>query len=110
MRGSTPTLVLAVLRDLPLHGYGIAREIERRSGQSLTCRQGTLYPVLHALEEEGLISSEWQLVGERQRKIYTLTPAGLGALEQRTRTWSDFVEAVRRVIGGDPDAGIPEAS
>ena len=46
LKGTTPTLVLAVLRDGPLHGYGIAREIERRSEQALKCREGTLYPAL----------------------------------------------------------------
>jgi PadR family transcriptional regulator, regulatory protein PadR len=108
LRGSTPTLVLAVLRDGPLHGYGIAREIERRSGKSLQCREGTLYPVLRALEEEGLIAGEWQLTGERGKKVYSLTPEGAGALEQRTQTWTEFVDAVQRVLGGISDDGAAD--
>jgi PadR family transcriptional regulator PadR len=108
LRGSTPTLVLAVLRDTPLHGYGIAREIEARSGQSLQCKEGTLYPVLRALEEEALIAGEWQLGGERARKVYTLTPEGLTALAQRTRNWGEFVDAVQRVLGGSSDGGTPD--
>ena len=104
LRGSTPTLILAVLRDGPLHGYAIAREIEERSRQSLQCREGTLYPILRTLEEEGLVVAEWQLVGERPRKVYTLTPEGLTALEQRARTWGEFVGAVPNVLGGSSDA------
>src|SRR5437867_2049578 len=98
LKGNTPTLVLAVLRGGPLHGYGIAREIERRSDDALTCREGTLYPALHALEREGLVKGEWRLEGERPRKVYALTSAGLSALEERTRTWERFVTAVQRVI------------
>jgi PadR family transcriptional regulator PadR len=105
LRGSTPTLILAVLRDGSLHGYGIAREIEARSGHSLQCREGTLYPVLRALEDEGLLAAEWQLAGERPRKVYTLTPAGRAALEQRARTWGEFVEAVQGVLDGSKEGG-----
>jgi PadR family transcriptional regulator PadR len=108
LRGSTPTLILAVLRDRPLHGYAIAREIEERSGHSLACREGTLYPILRTLEEEGLLVAEWQVGGERPRKVYTLTPAGRTALEQRARTWGEFVAAVQNVLEGTSDAETPE--
>jgi PadR family transcriptional regulator len=108
LKGNTPTLVLAVLRDGPLHGYGIAREIERRSGNALRAKEGTLYPALHALEREGLIAGEWRKEdGSRERKVYLLTPAGLAALEQRTRTWTEFASAVSRVLGGEAHVGTP---
>lgn len=105
LRGCTPTLVLAVLRDAPMHGYAIAREIEHRSGQSLQCREGTLYPVLKALEEEGQIAGEWREEGGRTRKVYVLTPQGAAALRSRAETWSEFVDAVQRVLGGAADDG-----
>jgi PadR family transcriptional regulator, regulatory protein PadR len=112
LKGNTPTLVLAVLKDAPLHGYGIAREIERRSGNALRCKEGTLYPTLHALERDGLIVGQWsQEHGGRERKVYEITPAGLAALERRRRTWTEFATAIYQVIGGAPDAGttqIPE--
>ena len=102
LKGNTPTLVLAVLREAPLHGYAIAREIERRSGRSLRCKEGTLYPILHSLEREGLIGGEWQREnGARERKVYALTPAGLAALEERAQVWRRFADAVQRVIGED---------
>lgn len=104
LKGNTPTLVLAVLRDGPLHGYGIAREIERRSGHTLKFKEGTLYPALHALEQQGLITGEWRRTDQgRERRVYLLTPAGHGALEERTRAWERFSSAVHRVIAGDGD-------
>src|ERR1041384_5667669 len=99
LKGNTPTLVLAVLRDGPLHGYGIAREIERRSENALRCKEGTLYPALHALESDGLIRGEWRHEeGGRERKIYSLTPSGEQALEERVRTWQRFAAAIADVI------------
>jgi PadR family transcriptional regulator PadR len=107
LKGNTPTLVLAVLRDGPLHGYAIAREIERRSEAVLQFREGTLYPALHSLERQGWIAGEWELPqGGRPRKVYTLTPAGHTVLEQRTKAWERFAGAVRGVItGGEQDGG-----
>src|ERR1043166_2904852 len=89
LKGNTPTLVLAVLAGGPLHGYGIAREIERRSDNALKFKEGTLYPALHILGREGLITGEWQRPeGARERKVYSITPAGHAALEKRLRAWS----------------------
>ena len=103
LKGNTPTLILAVLRNGPLHGYGIAREIERRSGAALRFRESTLYPALHALEEEGLIAGEWtQPEGGRPRRVYTLTPQGCAALEERTRVWERFAGAIQSVLQGEP--------
>ncbi len=101
LKGNTPTLALAVLRDAPRHGYGIAREIERRSGNALKFKEGTLYPALHALERDGLIAGTWEKEpGGRERKMYAITPDGLAALERRTQTWNAFANAVQQVITG----------
>jgi PadR family transcriptional regulator PadR len=108
LKGNTPTLVLAVLRDGPLHGYAIARAIERRSANALRCKEGTLYPALHALERDGLVSGEWQRgEGVRERKVYNLTPAGLAALAERARTWDRFAAAIHRILAGDDHEGAP---
>lgn len=107
LKGNTPTLVLAVLRDGPLHGYGIAREIERRSGDALKFKEGTLYPALHALEQQGLIAGEWQRSeGGRERRVYTLTETGHAALAERARTWERFAAAIHQVIAGGDDDGV----
>ena len=100
LKGNTPTLVLAVLEDAPQHGYAIAREINRRSDNALRCKQGTLYPALHALERDGLIAGAWEIGGERPRKVYALTDAGRAELARRVRTWDTFSRAIGQVIGG----------
>ncbi|MBC8101246.1 MAG: helix-turn-helix transcriptional regulator [Cytophagales bacterium] len=109
LRGNTPTLVLAVLRDSPRHGYGIAREINRRTNNSLQFKQGTLYPALHALEGEGLIAGVWETEAtERPRRVYTITEEGLAELARRSEVWGQFVEAMRQVIGIPDDAASKE--
>jgi PadR family transcriptional regulator PadR len=111
LKGNTPTLVLAVLNDGPMHGYGMAREIERRSNNALKFKEGTLYPALHALERDELIAGEWRKEPEgRERKIYHITPAGKAALAQRTRSWNSFATAIGQVLGGVDDASTSAPS
>lgn len=111
LKGNTPTLIMAVLRDEPLHGYAIAREIERRSGAALRCKEGTLYPALQALEREGLIRGQWeQGPNGRGRKVYSLTEEGLTRLAEERRVWEQFAAGVGKVLGGgdQDDAGVPQ--
>ncbi|MES2460627.1 MAG: helix-turn-helix transcriptional regulator [Armatimonadota bacterium] len=107
LKGSTPTLILAVLENEPRHGYAIAREIERRSESTLSLGEGSLYPQLHALEKAGLIAGAWEMPpgGGPSRKVYTLTATGHSELVHRTRSWRDFVSAIEGVLknGGEPD-------
>ena len=86
------TLALMVLRTLdvlgPLHGYAIARRIEQISGERLTLNQGTVYPVLLKLEQEGSISSEWGASeNNRRARFYQLTRDGRRRLQAETRDW-----------------------
>jgi PadR family transcriptional regulator len=95
------TLALMVLKTLdvlgPLHGYGIARRIEQISGDLLAVNQGTLYPVLLKLEQEGTISSEWG-ASEKNRKarFYRLTRAGRKQLQAETRHWEQTAAIIGR--------------
>ncbi|MBC7805179.1 MAG: helix-turn-helix transcriptional regulator [Akkermansiaceae bacterium] len=111
LRGNTPTMVLAVLRDGPLHGYAIAREVNRRTGDALRFKQGTLYAVLHALERDEWIAGNWETGdGERPRKVYAMTEAGQAELARRTVVWDRFAKAMARVIGDvteEPNASQP---
>ena len=108
LKGNTPTLALAVLKDGPCHGYGIAREIERRSGNALKFKEGTLYPALYSLEQGGLIVGEWQQAATgRNRRVYRITPAGLAELDRLSVAWTAFATAIHSVIGGTTDAGTP---
>jgi len=95
------TLALMVLKTLdalePLHGYGIARRIEQISGNLLAVNQGTLYPVLLKLEQEGCISSEWG-ASEHNRKarFYRLTRRGRKQLLAETRGWEQTAAIIER--------------
>lgn len=94
------TLALMVLKTLdvlgPLHGYGIARRIEQISGELLTVNQGTLYPVLLKLEQEGSVTSEWGASeNNRKARFYRLTRDGRKQLQAETRGW----EQTSAIIG-----------
>jgi DNA-binding PadR family transcriptional regulator len=93
------TLVLAVLRDGPCHGYELAKEVERRSNVLVQVNDGTLYPVLHALEAEQLIVSAWsEDHGDRPRRVYSLTEAGLADLHRRVAEWKEYRNAIEGVL------------
>src|SRR3989440_3400715 len=86
------TLALMVLKTLdvigPLHGYGVARRIEQISGDLLAVNQGTLYPVLLRLEQEGSIASEWGMSeNNRKARFYRLTRAGRKQLRAEAEGW-----------------------
>jgi len=95
------TLALMVLKTLdvlgPLHGYGMARRIEQISGDLLAVNQGTLYPVLLKLEQEGVIASEWGVSeNNRRARFYRLTRAGRKRLQAESRDWETTAEIIAR--------------
>ncbi len=95
------TLALMVLKTLdvlgPLHGYGIARRIEQISGDLLTVNQGTLYPVLLKLEQEGSVASAWGASeNNRKARFYRLTLAGRKQLRAETRSWEQTAAIIGR--------------
>ncbi len=96
---STTTLVLAVLKSGPLHGYGIAREIERRSRSLLRPGESALYPALRALEQDGYITGGWQIMQDGPpRKVYQLTWSGEQEITRRTGAWSEYKAAINLVM------------
>jgi|SRR5215472_2595457 len=95
------TLALMVLKTLdvlgPLHGYGIARRIEQISGDLLAVNQGTLYPLLLKLEQEGAIASDWGTSeNNRKARFYRLTRAGRKHLQSEARDWQQTSEIIAR--------------
>jgi transcriptional regulator len=97
------TLALMILRTLdvlgPLHGYGLARRIEQISGDILAVNQGTLYPVLLKLEQEGAISSDWGASeNNRRARFYRLTRAGRKQLAEETRHWEQSASIIERFL------------
>jgi DNA-binding PadR family transcriptional regulator len=100
LRDVNELLVLSSLRDGAKHGYQIALDVESDSGGMFSFQHGTLYPILHRLEKDGLISGAWSRGGGRRRKEYTLTPRGRSALDGRSRTLGDIVARLLQVVRG----------
>jgi len=99
-------LVLAVLRSDALHGYAIARRIEDGSGGVFSPGEGLLYPLLHELEQQGHLTSRWEEVSGRRRKLYAITATGGRRLEEERRRWETETRAVAGVIGAKEDVGL----
>ncbi len=93
-------LILSTLSSGPHHGYQLAIEIEEKSGGTFRFQHGTLYPILHKLESEGLIRGDW--AGDRshrRRKSYRLTAAGRQHLSEQTTRWRNFFDSFFDVLG-----------
>jgi len=101
-KGSAELLVLALLEARPRHGYEICKLIESRSAGRLKFHIASLYPLLYRLEKRGWIQGRWvEKAGQRRRRYYRLTSEGKSVLRARRRSWSEFVEAVRRIVGAE---------
>ena|SRR5581483_4503716 len=98
LKGHLDVLVLGVLRDGPAHGYAVIEELRVRSEGAFELAEGTVYPVLHRLEADGLLSSSWTTAGGRKRRVYRLTRRGRSALSAREREWRRFAHAVEAVL------------
>lgn len=98
-------LVLATLQNGQKHGYQIAQDVESESNGLFRFRHGTLYPILHRLEKEGLIEGSWSRQdGGRKKKLYMLTPAGRRHLEGRGRRVNEILDGVNRMLSRPGEA------
>lgn len=103
LSGSTPLLVLSLLKDGDMYGYEMIEELARRSDDTFLLKEGTLYPLLHTLEKEGLIHAYNKTAPSgRERKYYRLTPAGGQRLHYKQEEWKLFSEKVNAVIHTRP--------
>ena len=99
LEGTLDLLVLKAISSEPCHGWGIAKRIQVLSQDVLSVGQGSLYPALHRLEQQGWIRSEWKdSEFGRTAKFYSLTRDGKKQLERELRTWDRLSSAVRLVI------------
>ncbi|MBQ7595942.1 MAG: helix-turn-helix transcriptional regulator [Clostridia bacterium] len=98
MKGSTAMLVLSVISGEDMYGYKIIKEIEMRSENVFALKEGTLYPILHAMEEEGLLASYWVDVECRKRKYYHITHKGKNQLKEKREEFKVDSTAVDRVL------------
>lgn len=98
LKGSTSLLVLNILKRDDLYGYRIIRELEMASENAFSMTEGTLYPILHALEKENYLESYWREFDGRNRKYYHITRKGLRALEEKKQEWESFSASVTKVL------------
>ena len=97
------TLVLLILKTLAahkrLHGYAITTHIQRVSADLLRVEEGSMYPALHRMEQQGWLKSEWGVTEKnREARFYSLTPAGRKQLAQEEESWARLTDGVRRVL------------
>jgi len=102
LKGHLEGMLLAVLRDKPLHGYAVLEILRERSDGQISLPSGTVYPALHRLEAMGLVASSWSQVGGRKRRVYELTDTGAWALLEHKRSWQTMAQAVSSVMNVNP--------
>ena len=98
--GTLDMLVLKTLTVQPMHGYGIAQELQRRSREVICVEEGSLYPALQRMRQKGWITADWRQTPNNQRaRYYTITRAGLRQLGEQEAGFAELMAAVRRVMG-----------
>jgi transcriptional regulator len=99
LKGSLPLLILQALSTGARHGYSIAQQIKSRSKGELDFKEGTLYPALHQLEQQGWLEAYNEEENGRTRRYYQLTGDGRKELEKELKEWKQFVQAVNLALG-----------
>lgn len=106
--GSMSLLVMKLLEERDMYGYQITEELKRRSDDTFHLKAGSLYPLLHGLEEKGLVSAyEGESSAGKPRRYYQLTKSGRLALQEKEEAWNVYANAVNRVLrGGECYVGV----
>lgn len=100
LKGTTPLLVLTVLRDGELYGYEIVQKVREKSGGTFAPSEGSLYPALHSLEADGALLAEWRESDKGpRRRYYRITPKGSGLLAEHEAEWAAFSVGMARAVG-----------
>jgi transcriptional regulator len=99
LQGTLALLVLKTLQQGPMHGWGITLHIQEISKEVLRVEEGSLYPALHRMEQEGWVAAEWgQSENNRRARFYRLTPAGRKQLAEEESNWRKLIDAVSSVL------------
>jgi PadR family transcriptional regulator, regulatory protein PadR len=99
VQGTLDLLILKTLSTEARHGWAIAKRIQQLSGEVLQVQQGSLYPALHRLEQQGWIKAKWmESETGRQAKFYSLTSAGRAQLEKETASWERLSGAINLIV------------
>lgn len=96
--GSMELLVLGLLESREMYGYEMVLELQKRSNEVFTLKEGTLYPLLHKLEKEKLVQAFEKQHEGRTRRYYRLTERGAGRLREKKEAWTEYVRAVNAVL------------
>lgn len=99
LSGTVEMLILEVISRGPSYGYEIVQKVNSRSDGYFALKEGSLYPALHRIERQKLLTSFWQEADGRRRKYYKITAAGRKALRERRKDWSVFSKSVNGVLG-----------
>lgn len=100
LKGSTSLLVLSLLEVEDMYGYQMIKRLKEKSQNVFEFQEGTLYPILHSLEEKNYIFSYWDDSGSKKRKYYSITKSGIQQLQHRKEEWQIFSNGINLVVGG----------
>ncbi|HYC72741.1 MAG TPA: PadR family transcriptional regulator [Opitutaceae bacterium] len=101
LQGTLDLLILKAIQNEPMHGFGISLRIQQMSQEMLTVEQGSLYPALYRLEDQGWIRSEWGVSeNNRKAKFYSLTASGRKQLQVEEQSWAKLSTAINFVLRG----------
>lgn len=99
IKGTLRTIVLKLLADnKKMYGYEITQKVKELSSEKIQITEGALYPTLHALEHEGLVSTETEFIGKRMRKYYKLSPAGKSKMKEKVGEFADFMNTMKFLL------------
>src|SRR3979409_1827944 len=100
LQGTLSLLILRSLESLgPLHGYGLCEHVRSVSDELLQVEEGSLYPALHRMEQDGWVSSKWEITDKgRNAKVYSITARGRKQLAEENETWTRLMRGVTRVL------------
>lgn len=99
LKGTLQTIILKILKDHgKMYGYELTQRVKELSADRILLTEGALYPALHKLEAEGLLTTETVMIGKRVRKYYSLTPEGSGLARERVAEFVDFIKTMTTVL------------
>lgn len=106
IKGTLKTIVLKLLSDnQKMYGYEITQRVKELTGDKIQITEGALYPSLHSLEADGILSTETVNIGKRVRKYYTLTKKGKGTAREKVSEFSDFMVTMKFLLDIKPQVG-----
>jgi PadR family transcriptional regulator PadR len=106
IKGTLKTIILSLLsNEEKMYGYEITQKVKDRTGGKIQLTEGALYPTLHALEAQGILSTEVVNVGNRLRKYYSITPTGKSVANEKVTEFSEFMATMRILLEVQPRVG-----